>query len=89
VNLILFSGAWGKMIHEKILKQKFRDTVPLTAAFKVHDYSRLYLRHTVPAKKIYNYIQCTYFSSSHLTVAALSRLQQNTPGSKVPKYLEN
>ncbi len=29
--------AWGKMVHEKILKQKFCYTVPLTAAFKVHD----------------------------------------------------
>ncbi len=27
--LMLLSGAWGKMIHEKNLKQKSRDTVPL------------------------------------------------------------
>ncbi len=26
---MLFSGKWGKMIHEKNLKQKSRDTVPL------------------------------------------------------------
>ncbi len=29
MTLMLFSGAWGKMIHEKNLKQKSRDTVPL------------------------------------------------------------
>ncbi len=29
MTLMLFSGAWGKMIHEKNLKQKARDTVPL------------------------------------------------------------
>jgi hypothetical protein len=29
MTLLLFSGAWGKMIHEKNLKQKFCDTVPL------------------------------------------------------------
>jgi hypothetical protein len=27
--LMLFSGAWGKVIHEKTLKQKSRDTVPI------------------------------------------------------------
>ncbi len=27
--LMLLSGAWGKVIHEKNLKQKSRDTVPL------------------------------------------------------------
>jgi hypothetical protein len=26
---MLFSGAWGKMIREKIQKEKSRDTVPL------------------------------------------------------------
>jgi hypothetical protein len=26
---MLFSGAWGKMIHENNLKQKSRDTVPI------------------------------------------------------------
>jgi hypothetical protein len=26
---MLFSGAWGKMIHEKNLKQKSRATIPL------------------------------------------------------------
>ncbi len=30
-TLVLFSGAWEKMIHEKNLKQKSRDTVPLFA----------------------------------------------------------
>ncbi len=30
---MLFSGAWGKMIHEKNLKQKSRDTVPLTLLY--------------------------------------------------------
>jgi hypothetical protein len=30
-TLVLFSGAWEKMIHEKYLKQKSRDTVPLIA----------------------------------------------------------
>ncbi len=29
MNLMLFSGAWGKVIHEKNLKQKSRDNVPL------------------------------------------------------------
>jgi hypothetical protein len=29
MTLVLFSGAWGKMIHEKKLKQKSCDTVPL------------------------------------------------------------
>jgi hypothetical protein len=29
MTLVLFSVAWGKMIHEKKLKQKSRDTVPL------------------------------------------------------------
>jgi hypothetical protein len=28
--LVLFSGAWGKMIHEKTWSKKSRDTVPLT-----------------------------------------------------------
>jgi hypothetical protein len=28
--LMLLSGAWGKVIHEKDLKQKSRDTVPLS-----------------------------------------------------------
>ncbi len=28
---MLFSGAWRKKIHEKNLKQKSRDTVPLTS----------------------------------------------------------
>jgi hypothetical protein len=32
--LTLFSGAWGKTIHEKNLKQKSRDTVPLTKTYK-------------------------------------------------------
>ncbi len=27
---MLLSGAWGKVIHGKHLKKKFRDTVPLT-----------------------------------------------------------
>jgi hypothetical protein len=30
-TLVLFSGAWEKMIHEKNLKQKSRNTVPLIA----------------------------------------------------------
>jgi hypothetical protein len=30
MTLMLFSGAWGKVIHEKNLKQKSRDTIPLT-----------------------------------------------------------
>jgi hypothetical protein len=30
ITLQLFSRAWGKMIHEKNLKQKTRDTVSLT-----------------------------------------------------------
>jgi hypothetical protein len=29
--LMLLSGAWGKVIHEKNLKQKSRDTVPLSS----------------------------------------------------------
>jgi hypothetical protein len=28
---VIFSGAWGKMIYEKILRQKSRDTVPFKA----------------------------------------------------------
>jgi hypothetical protein len=28
--LIVYSGAWGKLIHEKNQKQKSRDTVPLS-----------------------------------------------------------
>ncbi len=34
MSLMLFSGAWGKMIHEKNLKQKSRDTVTLNKTFK-------------------------------------------------------
>ncbi len=30
MTLMLFPGAWGKIIHEKKLKQKSHDTVPLT-----------------------------------------------------------
>jgi hypothetical protein len=30
---MLLSGAWGKVIHEKNLKQKSRDTVPLISDF--------------------------------------------------------
>jgi hypothetical protein len=33
MTLMLFSGAWGKMIHEKKLKQESRDTVPLNATY--------------------------------------------------------
>jgi hypothetical protein len=29
ITLLLFSGAWGKMIHEKNLPKKSRDNVPL------------------------------------------------------------
>ncbi len=29
---MLFSGAWGKMIHEKTRSEKSRDTVPLANA---------------------------------------------------------
>ncbi len=29
MTLMLLSGAWGKMIHEKKLKEKTYDTVPL------------------------------------------------------------
>jgi hypothetical protein len=28
-NVTVLSGAWGKVVHEKNLKQKSRDTVPL------------------------------------------------------------
>jgi hypothetical protein len=31
--LVLFSGAWWKMIHEKIWSKKSRDTVPLSGEF--------------------------------------------------------
>jgi hypothetical protein len=31
---MLFSGAWGKMIHEKNLKQKSCETVPLKGQFQ-------------------------------------------------------
>jgi hypothetical protein len=31
ITLLLFLGAWVKVIHEKNLKQKSRDTVPLIA----------------------------------------------------------
>ncbi len=30
LTLMLFSGAWGKVIHEKTLSKKSRDTVPLS-----------------------------------------------------------
>jgi hypothetical protein len=30
MTLFLFSGAWGKVIHEKKPEKKSRDTVPLT-----------------------------------------------------------
>jgi len=33
MTLMLFLEACGKMIHEKNLKQKFRDTVPLTLLY--------------------------------------------------------
>ncbi len=33
MNLMLFLEAWGKMIHEKNLKQKSRDTVLLTLLY--------------------------------------------------------
>jgi hypothetical protein len=33
MTLMLFLGAWGKMIHEINLKQKTRDTVPLTLLY--------------------------------------------------------
>jgi hypothetical protein len=34
-TLLLFSGAWGKMIHEKNLKKKSRDTVPLNICGRI------------------------------------------------------
>jgi hypothetical protein len=37
--LVLFSGAWGKMIHEKNLSKKSRDTVPLKGqCHKIFDF---------------------------------------------------
>jgi hypothetical protein len=33
---VLFSGAWGKMIHEKIGSKKFRDTVPLNKKMEIY-----------------------------------------------------
>ncbi len=35
--LKLLPGAWGKVIHEKNLKQKSRDTVPLSLKYSVGD----------------------------------------------------
>ncbi len=34
MTLMLFSGAWGKMFHEKNLQQSSGDTVPLMGQFK-------------------------------------------------------
>ncbi len=31
---MLFSGAWGKMIHEKVWNKKSRDTVPLILVWR-------------------------------------------------------
>jgi hypothetical protein len=39
MTLVLFSGAWGKMIHEKNLKQKSRNTVPLMERTPHHNLS--------------------------------------------------
>ncbi len=38
MTLMLFSGSWGKMIHEKNLKQKSLDTVPLINSSKRNFY---------------------------------------------------
>jgi hypothetical protein len=38
---MLFSGAWGKLIHEKNLKQKSRDTVPLILLFTAKMYCKV------------------------------------------------
>jgi hypothetical protein len=33
--LVLFSGAWEKMIHERIWSKKFCDTVPLNQKMEI------------------------------------------------------
>jgi hypothetical protein len=31
---MVFSGAWGKLIHEKTRSKKSRDTIPLTCEYR-------------------------------------------------------